>query len=123
MYVAYLAQKSEKTVYADGNRRGAAHADDCMYLSGRFNEEADKYPEEKKVSDIMQAYWVNIAKSCGNPNGAELPKWVEYQHNTKSVMEFNNGVRLIDLPNKAKIEYIDSFMNFVSQQYKVSSWR
>lgn len=38
-------------------------------------------------------------------------------------MEFNNGARLIDLPNKAKIEYIDSFMNFVSQQYKVSSWR
>lgn len=116
VYVAYLAQKSEKTVYAQGNRRGAAHADDCMYLSGAFDEEADKYPEEKKVSDIMQEYWVNFAKSCGNPNGSGLPKWTEYKPGTKSVMEFNNGAKLIDMPNKAKIECIDSFYNFMTQK-------
>ena len=114
--MAYLAQKSEKTVYAQGNRRGAAHADDCMYLSGAFDEEADKYPEEKKVSDIMQEYWVNFAKSCGNPNGSGLPKWTEYKPGTKSIMEFNNGAKLIDLPNKAKIECIDSFFNFMTQK-------
>ena len=56
VYSAYLAQKSDRTVYAKGNRRGAAHADDMMYLKGAFDEESEKYPQEKKVSDLMQQY-------------------------------------------------------------------
>jgi len=109
VYVAYLAQNSEKTVYAEGNRRGAAHADDCLYLGGAFDEEADKYPEEKKLSDIMQQYWVNFAKTGGNPNGSGLPQWSEYEPGTKSVMQFNNGATLISLPNKERIEFMDRF--------------
>ena len=113
VYVAYLAQKSEKTVYAQGNRRGAAHADDCMYLSGAFEEEADKYPVEKQLSDIMQEYWVNFAKTGGNPNGSGLPQWIEYEPGTKSVMQFNNGATLINLPNKDKIDFMDRFMKAI----------
>ena len=113
VYVAYLAQNSERTVYAKGNRRGAAHADDILYLRGGFDDEAEKYPQEKKVSDLMQQYWVNFAKNGGNPNGENLPYWPVYEPNEPTVMQFQNGASLIPLPNQEKISLIDRFMKYV----------
>ena len=113
VYMAYLAQNSEKTVYAKGNRRGAAHADDIMYLDGRFDKEADKYPQEKMVGDLMQQYWVNFAKTGGDPNGEGLPKWTVYDEQKPSVMQFKDGAALVPLPNKEKILLIDRFMQYI----------
>jgi len=113
VYVAYLAQNSERTVYAKGNRRGAAHADDILYLRGAFDDEPDKYPQEKKVSDLMQQYWVNFAKTGGNPNGENLPNWPVYEPNEPTVMQFQNGASLIPLPNKERITLLDHFMKYV----------
>ena len=113
VYSAYLAQKSDRTVYAKGNRRGAAHADDMMYLKGAFDEEPEKYPQEKKVSDLMQQYWVNFAKTGGNPNGEGLPYWPVFEEGKPTVMQFNNGASLIETPNMDRIKVIDGFMNYV----------
>ena len=112
VYSAYLAQKSERTVYAKGNRRGAAHADDLLYLSGAFEKEADKYPQEAAVSETMQQYWVNFAKTM-NPNGAGLPNWPVYEEDKKTVMQFNNGATLIETPNMEGISLIDRFMKYI----------
>ncbi len=112
VYSAYLAQKSERTVYAKGNRRGAAHADDLLYLSGAFEKEADKYPQEAAVSETMQQYWVNFAKTM-NPNGAGLPNWPVYEEGKKTVMQFNNGATLIETPNMEGISLIDRFMKYI----------
>ena len=116
VYVAYLAQKSERTVYAKGNRRGAAHADDILYLNGGFDDEPGKYPQEKKVSDLMQQYWVNFAKTGGNPCGEGLPYWPEFEEGKATVMQFNNGASLIETPNKERIALIDNFMKFLRAQ-------
>ena len=110
VYSAYLAQKSDRTVYAKGNRRGAAHADDMLYLKGAFDEEPDKYPQEKKVSDLMQQYWVNFAKTGGNPNGEGLPHWPVFEEGKATVMQFNNGASLIETPNQERIKLIDNFL-------------
>ena len=112
--MAYLAQKSDSTVYAKGNRRGAAHADDMMYLKGVFDDKAEKYPQEKKVSDLMQQYWVNFAKTM-NPNGEGLPSWPVFEDGKTTVMQFNNGASLIPLPNREKITLIDHFMKYVRE--------
>ena len=112
VYSAYLAQKSDTTVYAQGNRRGAAHADDMMYLKGAFDDKAEKYPQEKKVSDMMQQYWVNFAKTM-NPNGEGLPKWPVFEEGKATVMQFNNGASLIETPNKERIKIIDGFMKYI----------
>ena len=112
VYSAYLAQKSDTTVYAQGNRRGAAHADDMMYLKGAFDDKAEKYPQEKKVSDLMQQYWVNFAKTM-NPNGEGLPKWPVFEEGKATVMQFNNGASLIEMPNKERIKIIDGFMKYI----------
>jgi len=111
VYSAYLAQKSDRTVYAKGNRRGAAHADDMMYLKGAFDDEAGKYPQEKKVSDLMQQYWVNFAKTM-NPNGEGLPQWPVFEEGQATVMQFNNGASLIKTPNQERIKLIDGFMTY-----------
>ena len=112
VYSAYLAQKSDRTVYAKGNRRGAAHADDIMYLNGSFLKEAERYPQEATVSEIMQQYWVNFAKTM-NPNGPGLPEWPVYEEGKKTVMQFNNGATLIETPNMVGIGLIDRFMQYV----------
>ena len=112
VYSAYLAQKSDTTVYAKGNRRGAAHADDMMYLTGAFDRVAKKYPQEKKVSDLMQQYWVNFAKTM-NPNGEGLPKWPIFEEGKATVMQFNNGASLIETPHQERIRLIDGFMKYV----------
>jgi len=112
VYMAYLAQKSDTTVYAKGNRRGAAHADDMMYLKGAFDDKPQKYPQEKKVSDLMQQYWVNFAKTM-TPEGEGLPQWPVFEEDKATVMQFDNGASLIKTPNQKHIKLIDSFMKFV----------
>ena len=136
VYMAYLAQKSDTTVYAKGNRRGAAHADDIMYLKGAFDNKADKYPQEKKVGDLMQQYWVNFARTGDNPNGWSseshqagldgqvvtdegnangkgLPVWPVFDEQKPTVMQFKNGASLIDVPNKERIALIDRFCQYI----------
>jgi para-nitrobenzyl esterase len=112
VYSAYLAQKSDTTVYAQGNRRGAAHADDMMYLKGAFDGKGAKYPQEKKVGDLMQQYWVNFAKTM-NPNGKGLPNWPVFEDGKPTVMQFQNGASLIMTPNQQRIKLIDGFMKYV----------
>ena len=113
VYLAYLAQKSDTTVYAKGNRRGAAHADDMLYLKGAFDDKADKYPQEKKVSELMQQYWVNFAKTGGNPNSTGLPYWPVFEEGKATVMQFCNGASLIETPNQKGIQLIDRFMKYI----------
>ena len=98
---------------AKGNRRGAAHADDIMYLKGAFDNKGDKYPQEKKVGELMQQYWVNFAKTGGNPNGKGLPTWPLFDEGKPTVMQFNNGASLIDVPNKERISLIDRFYQYI----------
>ena len=86
-----------------------------LYLKGAFDDQALKYPQEKKVSDLMQQYWVNFAKTGGNPNGEGLPLWPVFEEDKKTVMQFNNGASLISLPNRERINLIDRFMQYVRQ--------
>ena len=113
--MAYLAQKSDTTIYANDNRRGAAHSDDIMYLQGEFDKKADRFPQEKKVSDLMQQYWVNFAKTGGNPNGEGLPAWPLFDEQKPTVMQFNNGASLINVPNMKGVSVIDRFFQHVRE--------
>lgn len=122
VYFAYLAQKSDRTVYAKGNRRGAAHADDILYLRGAFDNEKEKYPQEYAVSQIIQQYWVNFATNL-NPNGKGLPQWPVFNPDPsqKTVMTFKEGTTsLIPLPNQKGIGIIEKFFDMVRSQRTIN---
>ena len=63
--------------------RGAAHSAEIQYAMGNLHLD-QRYawePEDYKLSEVMQSYFVNFIKS-GNPNGAGLPDWPAYRSDT-----------------------------------------
>jgi len=56
----------------------APHAGEIEFVFGMLSSKNLPWrPEDRKLSDLMAAYWTNFAKS-GDPNGPDLPRWPEY---------------------------------------------
>jgi para-nitrobenzyl esterase len=73
---------------------GASHSSEIQYVFGQLDSEANvKWrPEHRQLSDLMQKYWSNFARS-GDPNGPGLPQWPTY--------EAESGWRLMYLDAKS----------------------
>ncbi|HTS65460.1 MAG TPA: carboxylesterase family protein [Candidatus Acidoferrales bacterium] len=79
--------------------RGAAHSAEIQYAMGNLKLDP-RYawdPADYKVSETMQAYFVNFIKT-GNPNGAGVPEWPAYSPAT------NYQRMRIDVASKAEPE-------------------
>jgi para-nitrobenzyl esterase len=45
---------------------------------------------DKQISDIMQQYWTNFAKT-GDPNGAGLPVWPKFDPASRAYIQFTDA--------------------------------
>jgi len=62
-----------------GPQLGAFHSSEIEYVFGQLDSKAGVTwrPEDRALSEEMQKYWANFARS-GDPNGPGLPKWPVY---------------------------------------------
>jgi para-nitrobenzyl esterase len=70
------------------NTAGNKHAQDIPYVFGQLDATAYTAVDHA-VSDAMQRYWTNFAKS-GNPNGPGLPKWPQFDPATRAFLAFED---------------------------------
>ncbi len=88
---------------------GASHSAEIEYALGNLptNRAYDWQPEDYKVSEIMQAYFVNFIKT-GNPNGLGLPTWQAVKPGVAApVMLIDFETKLITEKNRERYLFID----------------
>jgi para-nitrobenzyl esterase len=65
--------------------RGASHSWELQYVFGNLKQATAD--EDRRISDQMQVYWSNFAKT-GNPSGGDLPVWPAYDAAKKAYLDF-----------------------------------
>jgi para-nitrobenzyl esterase len=87
------------------------HAGELPYAYGNLWRHPGLYDEEDyKLSEIMQKYWVNFAKT-GNPNGEGLPKWEMRSPTQEKLLQLDTDIKMIEDPNLPLYEVIDKYQN------------
>lgn len=88
---------------------GAGHSAELPYVFGEMvpNElGADYNAADKQLCESIQRYWVNFA-ATGNPNGAGVAAWPEYEGGRRAYVEFEEtGVRAEE---GLRREFVDLF--------------
>jgi para-nitrobenzyl esterase len=88
---------------------GAYHSQDLSYVFGNFDNPARKpRPEDLKLSNLIQDYWVNFART-GDPNGNQLPRWDEFKYSDQVVMRLDATSGMQPIPNIEKLRAWDSY--------------
>lgn len=92
-------------------RYGAGHGSEVSYVFGSLNSRrgaTEPTAEEKKLAQIMNAYWTNFAKT-GNPNGDGLPVWPQYNPQSEEMLDVELDGKVIGKkdPRKARFDVIE----------------
>lgn len=92
------------------------HAGELPYAYGNLWRHPGLYDaEDYKLSEIMQQYMVNFAKT-GNPNGAGLPEWKMRSENQHQLIQLDTDIKMVDDPNEPLYEVIDEYQKSLMKE-------
>jgi para-nitrobenzyl esterase len=103
-----------------GARLGVYHASEIAYVFGNLGETSLSQEDHRKLSGIMQSYWVNFA-NFGDPNGHGLPRWPNYQEKADVAIELGDNVETTTVPGKAGLDFIDA--RFLQDSPFLGTWK
>lgn len=84
---------------------GAFHTAEIPYVFQTLDARSWPWrPEDRELSDIMAAYWINFAAS-GNPNGPGLPEWPTFHPHQPKTLYFSNQIRVGEVPERRALEF------------------
>ena len=105
---AYLYYFTRVTPGPASASLGAYHASEIPYVFHNLHLVSRPYADaDRKLSDIMSAYWVNFA-TTGDPNGEGLPSWPVYREKSDLALELGNEIRVRPELHKAELDFLDS---------------
>ena len=81
---------------------GSYHSSELPYVFGTLDIlRRPTTDTDRKVADVMQAYWVNFIKT-GNPNGGALPQWAAFDPAQNNVMALGAAPHMRAITDAAK---------------------
>jgi len=91
-----------------GTEPAAPHASEIEFVFRVLSSKQLPWrPEDRKVSELMAAYWTNFAKT-GNPNAPRLPPWPAYnRQDGYPVMHFSANSSAVPDAHRARYEFLD----------------
>ncbi len=84
-----IAPTYEYEFNAGTDKHPPVHSDELFYVFGFLRDDETPNPVLTKLSEQMQQYWTNFAKT-GDPNGPGLPKWAKFDKATAAYMDLSN---------------------------------
>ena len=98
--------------------KGAYHGSEIAFTFGNLivapfaanpDGEQPKWTDvDRKLADTISSYWVNFA-TTGDPNGKNLPKWPAFKPKGEVVMSFGDTPEVAPVPNKAALDFLDTY--------------
>ncbi len=94
--------------YGPGHGTDISYAFDNLGASGGFGPAPTPTAEDQAVATLMNAYWVNFAKT-GNPNGEGLPEWPLNNSETNKILEIERDGSTVGKtdPTKARLDVVE----------------